>query len=250
MDLCTSLITLFIKLDLMQNSIYYCDLHADNFKQKCGHKSYDDFQELQKGAIVELANDLFKAGYITNAQVSGQASGPMSNLVLSVNNIFIGARRRITGLRSSTLPVISKPSSVKSIALQCLPSQKCRWLHMCLKKPPYATKLEPMHVCKDEEQNDFTDATFFQALRKAYFDSKSWREKPLFKLRRIEFVEVSFLLSSPCLQLAETDDNSSSSAPRTLSTISSLINFLLLSRNTISSLLQRSKSVLQLAPRT
>lgn len=63
---------------------------------------------------------------------------------------------------------------------------------MCLKKSPYATKLEPLHVCKDEEQNDLTDATFFQALRRAYFGKKNWRERLLFKLKRIEFVEVGF----------------------------------------------------------
>jgi hypothetical protein len=61
---------------------------------------------------------------------------------------------------------------------------------MCLKKPPYATKLERLHVCKDDEENEFTDATFFRALRRAYFGSKSWKERLLYKLKRIEFVEV------------------------------------------------------------
>jgi hypothetical protein len=134
---------------------------------------------------------MFKAGYITCAQISNQTNTPISSLTITMQNIFVGTRRRISGLRSSTLPTFNpKTSSVKSTLLQCLPSPKCRWLHMCLKKPPYATKLEPLHVCKDEEENEFTDSTFFQALRRAYFGSKSWREKLLFKLKRIEFVEV------------------------------------------------------------
>jgi hypothetical protein len=134
---------------------------------------------------------MFKAGYITHAQISGQTNTPISNLILNVQNLSTGVRRRISSLRSSTLPTFNtKPSSVKSIALQCLPSQRCRWLHMCLKKPPYATKLEPLHVCKDDEENEFTDATFFRALRSAYFGSKSWKERLLYKLKRIEFVEV------------------------------------------------------------
>ena len=163
-------------------------------QQKCGHRSHDDFQEISQGAILELANELFKAGYITHAQISNQASSPISSFVVTIQNFFTGARRRLSGLRSSTLPTFhSKPSSVKSIAMQCLPSQKCRWVHMCLKKPPYATKLEPLHVCKDEQEQEFTDATFFRALRRAYFGSKSWKDRLLFKLKRIEFVEVRIL---------------------------------------------------------
>ncbi|PMD20363.1 hypothetical protein NA56DRAFT_179615 [Hyaloscypha hepaticicola] len=133
---------------------------------------------------------MFKAGYITHAQISGQTKSPASSLTINVQNTFNGARRRISSLRPSTLPIFNtKPSLVASIALPCLPSQRCRWLHMCLKKPSYATKLEPLHVCKDEEEKDFTDATFFRVLRRAYFGSKSLQEKLLFKLRKIEFVE-------------------------------------------------------------
>ncbi|PMD58343.1 uncharacterized protein K444DRAFT_430978 [Hyaloscypha bicolor E] len=164
--------------------------NTDTTSQKCGHRSHDDFQELSQGAILELANDMFEAGYITHAQISNQTNSPITSLTTRVQNIFIGARRRISSLRTPTLPTFNtKPSSIKSIPLQCLPSTKCRWLHMCLKKPPYATKLEPLHVCKDDEENDFTDATFFQALRRAYFGSKRWRERLLFKLKKIEFVE-------------------------------------------------------------
>jgi hypothetical protein len=64
---------------------------------------------------------------------------------------------------------------------------------MCLKKRPYATKLEPLHVCKDENQNDYTDASFFQALNTAYYKQRSLKERSLFRLKRIEFVEVKFL---------------------------------------------------------
>jgi hypothetical protein len=142
---------------------------------------------------MELANDMFKAGYITHAQISGQTKSPASSLAINVQNTFNGARRRISSLRPSTLPIFNtKPSPLNSIALSCLPSPRCRWLHMCLKKPPYATKLEPLHVCKDEEK-DFTDATFFRALRRAYFGSKSLRERLLFKLKKIEFVEVRLI---------------------------------------------------------
>lgn len=142
---------------------------------------------------------MFKAGYITHAQISGQTKSPASSLIINVQNTFIGGLRRISRLRPSTLPIFNtKPSPVDSIALPSLPSQRCRWLHMCLKKPPYATKLEPLHVCKDEEEKDSTDATFFRALTRAYFGSKSLRERLLYKLKKIEFVEVRRLPMPRC----------------------------------------------------
>lgn len=168
---------------------------------------------------------MFKAGYITHAQISGQTKSPASSLIINVQNTFNGARRRISSLRPSTLPIFNtKPSSVNSKALPCLPSQRCRWLHMCLKKPPYATKLEPLHVCKDEEEKELTDATFFRALRRAYFGSKSLRERLLFKLKKIEFVEVS-LHPIPRCGIGANGEQSSSFVQRTLSITSYLTNF-------------------------
>jgi hypothetical protein len=158
--------------------------------QRCGHKSYDDFQELIPGGVTEFAHDLIESGYITYAETSTQAGGKGSKLITSLNNAFVEARRKLGTFRTSPLPLFSKPTSVQSYALQCLPTQKCRWLHMCLKKRPYATKLTPLHVCKDNDQKEFNDATFFQSLRKAYYKQRSWTEKLLFKLKKIEFVEV------------------------------------------------------------
>jgi hypothetical protein len=159
----------------------------------CGHRSHDDFQELQDGAIVDFANELFTAGYITHAKISGSTGGPMSDLGTKINNFFVGLPRRASSLKSTPLPLFSKRASITSIASQCLPPQTCKWLHMCLKKRPYATKLEPLHVCKDENQNDYTDASFFQALNTAYYKQRSLKERSLFRLKKIEFVEVKFL---------------------------------------------------------
>lgn len=109
---------------------------------------------------------------------------------MKFSNFSIGVQRRIRGLRSSSLPQFVKQTSVNSLATQCLPIRHCRWLHLCIKKRPYATKLAPLHVCKDEEQNEFTDASFFKTLRDAYWKQRTWSEKLLFRLRKIEFVEV------------------------------------------------------------
>ncbi|KAF8854908.1 hypothetical protein BDZ45DRAFT_25601 [Acephala macrosclerotiorum] len=106
-----------------------------------------------------------------------------------INNIFVGARRQLSRARSPSLPSFSMIPRTAGVPVNCLPTNKCRWLHMCFKKRPYATKMEPLHVCKDEQQNAYTDASFFQALRKAYYQRRSWKEKLLFKLSKIEFVE-------------------------------------------------------------
>jgi len=137
---------------------------------------------------------LVNAGYITHAKISNQTAGTIFNLREKINNIFVAMRQRITRLKSSSLPLFSKPGSIKSIALQCLHTQTCRWLHLCINKQPYATRLKALHVCKDEEQNEYTDASFFKTLRLAYYKGRTWKEKLLFKLKSIEFVEVWALL--------------------------------------------------------
>lgn len=144
--------------------------------------------------MVEFANDLMRSGYITCFQTSDQVTGKVSELAMQVNNLFVGARRRISGLKTTLLPMFSTPTAVESIALQCLFVERCRWLHLCLMKGPYATKLEPLHVCKDENQKEFTDATFFQVLRKVYYNRQSWKQKVSYKLRKIQFVEVNTYL--------------------------------------------------------
>jgi hypothetical protein len=63
---------------------------TDHNSQKCGHRSHDDFPELSPGATIELANDMFKAGYITQAQISGQTKSPASSLIINVQNTFNG----------------------------------------------------------------------------------------------------------------------------------------------------------------
>jgi hypothetical protein len=173
-----------------------------NSSQQCGYQSYDDFQELTESskptngplaadsAIIGLANRLLMAGYISHARVSTRDHGKISELVANVNNFFVGIQRKLGRLRSSLLPTFSKPTSLNAAALRCLPAPTCRWLHLCLKKRPYATKLAPLHICKDDDQKELTDVTFFSALRKAYYSQRTWRDKILFKLRKIDFVEV------------------------------------------------------------
>lgn len=156
---------------------------------RCGYQSFDDFQELDEGVVAEFADELLRSGYITHANVSTGAARETPGLFRQASNAFVTFRGSINGLRSSILPLFSKPTAVDPIALQCLPEGRCRWLHLCLKKRPYATQLESLHVCIDDNQHKFIDATFFKALRKAYYGRRTWRDKALFALRKIQFVE-------------------------------------------------------------
>jgi hypothetical protein len=80
---------------------------------------------------------------------------------------------------------------------------------MCLKKRPHATVMKPLHVCKDDYQKEYTDASFFAALRKAYYKHRSWKEKALFKLKKIDFVKVVswFICQKAQLLLTQTSLN-------------------------------------------
>ncbi|EDO04752.1 predicted protein [Sclerotinia sclerotiorum 1980 UF-70] len=158
------------------------------WKCKCGCTSYDDFSEWpgQEGAIVEFAKELMQAGYITQAQITRQP-GRTNNWAPRKPQIGLNLISRIIPrIRQTSLPVFVQSSSKKSTV--CLPVDKCRWLHLCMKKRPYATHLKPLHVCKDDEQNPLTDKTFFKALKQAYSKEKTWKDWLIFKLEKIEFI--------------------------------------------------------------
>jgi hypothetical protein len=173
--------------------------------QHCGYISNENFKEFKNGAVIDFANELMESGYITHAQLSNRSGGRISILNMKISNFFLGMTNRVARLRSSLLPLFAAPTTVQSIVTSCLPPRSCHWLHLCLKKRPYATELKPLHVCKDDNQNDFTDATFFQVLRIAYSKQRTWKEKLIFKLRRIEFVKVRF--TPEMIAKTLTDDN-------------------------------------------
>lgn len=158
------------------------------WKCKCGCTSYDDFSEWpgQEGAIVEFAKELMQAGYITQAQITRQPGRTNNWAPRKPQNGLNLISRIIPRIRQTSLPVFVQSSSKKSTV--CLPVDKCRWLHLCMKKRPYATHLKPLHVCKDDEQNPLTDKTFFKALKQAYSKEKTWKDWLIFKLEKIEFI--------------------------------------------------------------
>ncbi|KAG0653116.1 hypothetical protein D0Z07_9400, partial [Hyphodiscus hymeniophilus] len=97
--------------------------------------------------------------------------------------------------------MIRNPKSRKFAVTRCSPTpgMTCRWLHLCLKQRPNAkvTKLEPLHICKDDEQKDMTDESFFKALRRAWKTQRTWTDLILFKLTRIEFIKFAAFPDDP-----------------------------------------------------
>lgn len=130
-----------------------------------------------------------QAGYITQAQITSQPPGINHwILIRKLQNGITLISRKLSRIHPTALPTFVKSSSPNSSA--CLPADECRWLHLCMKKRPYATYLKPLHVCKDERQNPLTDKTFFRALKEAYFKDRTWKDWAFFKLKRIEFIGV------------------------------------------------------------
>ncbi|KAJ8065344.1 hypothetical protein OCU04_006032 [Sclerotinia nivalis] len=155
---------------------------------KCGCTSYDDFTELpgQEGAIVEFAKELMQAGYITQTQITSQPSRTNNWVPRTLQHSLNLISRKFSRIRQTSLPTFVKSNSQKSPV--CLPADECRWLHLCMKKRPYATYLKSLHVCKDDEQNPLTDKTFFKALKQAYSKEKTWKDWLILKLEKIDFI--------------------------------------------------------------
>ncbi|KAF7901697.1 uncharacterized protein EAF01_006996 [Botrytis porri] len=132
--------------------------------QKCGHASYDDCTEFpgREGTVVDLAKELMQAGYINRAQIAIQPLGTKLWVSGRLQNGINLISRKLSKLRKTPLPTFVKASPPKNPV--CLPADGCRWLHLCMKKKPYATHLKPLHVCEDENQDPLTDETFFKAL--------------------------------------------------------------------------------------
>ncbi|TGO54446.1 hypothetical protein BCON_0107g00350 [Botryotinia convoluta] len=157
---------------------------------KCGHAPYDGFTEFpgREGAVVDFAKELMQAGYITRAQITSQPLGTKLWVSGRLQNGINLISRKLSKTRNTPLPTFVKASPPKNPV--CLPADECRWLHLCMKKKPYATHLKPLHVCKDEDQDPLTDKTFFKALKHAYNKDKTWKDWAILKLRRIEFIGV------------------------------------------------------------
>jgi hypothetical protein len=145
--------------------------------------------------VAAYAEKLLQSGYVTQAEPTTQADGAASTLLTAAKNSLVAVRRNIPSLSLKEHRYSIKPKARKFAAIQCSPTVKCRWLHLCLKKRPNdkVTKLEPLHICKDDEGKALTDASFFKLLRRTWKQQRTWKDLVLFTLTRIEFIKVKTL---------------------------------------------------------
>jgi hypothetical protein len=89
------------------------------------------------------------------------------------------------------LPSVCPASSVPGTgSVRCLPEDKCHDLHLCMQRRPGATThLQHIHLCR-RTTNENHDLSLFQAMRCQYKKSRKYWERILWKLKRIDFVEV------------------------------------------------------------
>ena len=123
-------------------------------KSSCGRPLYDDFQEIQRGAIAELQQDLNERyGNTKRRANSGSpvSSGNSQNGRSRNSKRSFGqwwSRWRSSGGRLPTLPLHqdqNSPSQDPDIALVTCPSEKV-FLLLCIPHRKWATKLVHMDL--------------------------------------------------------------------------------------------------------
>ncbi|RDW66050.1 hypothetical protein BP6252_09685 [Coleophoma cylindrospora] len=176
------------------NGVESEDLRRLEWTCRCGMKSHEYFKELQVGAVATLATELMSSGYITHARISNdpQPRPAVLKIYQRLTNIVGKACNKLRNLSGPVLPYFASKSSTAPISL-CTQAQTCRWLHVCLPKSLYATKLEPLHITCDAKQQPSTDATLFNSLRSTYYKQRNWKELLFFRLSRIDFIKFEAL---------------------------------------------------------
>lgn len=153
--------------------------------KRCGYSSYDDFLELSPGGLQRLVNELQSFGYITNASLGNRTAG----IVQRIRNLVSSFHHRIRGLvppfrSQSKLPTSEPRTAVVDRTLH-QPGTSCKFLHICVEKGRYSTRMRHIDVCEEA-----TDRAMFDTLRKYYKETRQELNGILFKLRRIDFVQV------------------------------------------------------------
>jgi hypothetical protein len=88
-------------------------------------------------------------------------------------------------LKKTSLPV----SETQTLAAGQNPHQRradCKFLQVCVEKGPYSTRMHYIDVCHKK-----TDRDIFRTLQRDYREIRCELNSLLFKIQRIDFVEVS-----------------------------------------------------------
>jgi hypothetical protein len=135
--------------------------------------------------LQEMINELQSSGFITKATVTTRTFSKTEIILsrLSTLGRYIGSLIP-RGRTKQGLP-ISETQVQTTISYLHPPRPDCKFLHVCVEKGRYSTRLHHIDVCDKK-----TDRAIFQTLHKDYKELRRELNSMLYKIRRIDFVEV------------------------------------------------------------
>jgi hypothetical protein len=120
--------------------------------------------------------------------------------VLAALKALVPTKITFRGNSQSILP--STSPSIKSSPKappRCPSDQKCKYLHLCLsERESLVTKLDYMHICRHDPSEE-SDVVFFKKMRSRYIANRGFMRRFLWRLKQIDFVEVSLSHKVPSL---------------------------------------------------
>jgi hypothetical protein len=150
--------------------------------------SYDDFMQLSMDGLPQMVEELKDSGSVTAATIETGASSIAKGAETWPLLLVLGNRLQRSifhRLKKTSLPVSETQAPLASQSPH-QPRADCKFLQVCVEKGPYSTRMHYIDVCDKK-----TDRDIFRTLKKDYRDIRCELNSLLFKIHRIDFVEVS-----------------------------------------------------------
>jgi hypothetical protein len=132
-----------------------------------------------------VANELQNSGYISAANINTNTGSTAQGVLNYVSTVRRGIKRTLLRSQNVSQLPISGPQSASSTIQLHKPGPGCKFLHLCVEKGRYCTRMHHIDVCDHK-----TDRAIFDTLRKDYKKIRKELNSLLFKIHRIDFVEV------------------------------------------------------------
>jgi hypothetical protein len=133
-----------------------------------------------------LVNELQNSGFITSVRTNTSTNSSLMNIWNHLSQLQIGLPRAISQFRPTQGLPVSEQQTPAAGGLPHQPTTHCKFLHVCIEKGRYSTRMHYFDTCKTT-----TDRAVFHTLRKDYKEIRREINSMLFKIQRIDFVEVS-----------------------------------------------------------
>ena len=142
---------------------------------------------LSPDGLQHMTDELKSSGIVTAASIDTSAGN--SAKALSTWNFLLALPHRIQRSVSRKSKITSLPVSESQSRQASQQTHQrrpeCKFLQVCVEKGPYSTRMHCIDVCDKK-----TDRDVFRTLRKDYKNLRRELNSLLFKIQRIDFVEV------------------------------------------------------------